>query len=122
MKELDKIVEDLEKNKIDTSFSIDVELNEILDFVRNGEDCKITINGKDEDFEANVLPLNASGYDDEICSQEISFSDYEEILREYGGENDYVDWLKDSYSEPVEIIKYPALIDNERYVIKYTFI
>ena len=58
MKELDKMVEELEKNKIDTCFSVDVELNKILDFVRNGEDCKITVNGKDEDFEANVLPLS----------------------------------------------------------------
>lgn len=122
MKELDKMVEELEKNKIDTCFSIDVELNKILDFVRNGEDCKITVNGKDEDFEANVLSLSSFGYDDEICSQEISFSDYEEILKGYGGENDYIEWLEASYSEPVEIIKYPALIDSERYVIKFNFI
>lgn len=122
MKELDKMVEELEKNKIDACFSVDVELNKILDFVRNGEDCKITVNVKDEDFEANVLPLNAFGYEDEICSQEISFGDYEDILRDYGGENDYIEWLEDAYSEPIEIIKYPALIDSERYVIKFNFI
>lgn len=122
MEELDKIVEELEKNKIDTYLSVNVELNKILDFVRSGEDCKIAVNGKDEDFEANVVPLNASGYDNEICSQEISFSDYEDIFRAYGGENDYIEWLKNSYSEPIEIIKYPALIDSERYVIKFNFI
>lgn len=71
---------------------VKVKLSEVLDFVKDGKDCKIEI---DADSKANVLPIDAAGYDDTIAKQELYASDYEEC----GSEKDYVDWLEGCYDD-----------------------
>lgn len=69
---------------------VKVNLQEIMDFVKEERDCKIEI---DADGKASVLPIDAAGYDDTILVQELYASDYEEC----GSEKDYIDWLEECY-------------------------
>lgn len=71
---------------------VKVNVQDIVDYVKEERDCKIEI---DTDGKASVLPIDAAGYDDTIAKQELYASDYEEC----GSEKDYVDWLEGCYDD-----------------------
>lgn len=69
---------------------VKLDVEEILEFVKNGEDCKLEV-CKDE-FVA-VMPAEAAGYEDAILVQTFDAYDYEDA----GDEEAYIDWLKSCY-------------------------
>ena len=75
---------------------VEVKASEILEYAREGKDCKIEISGAGAGC---VLPLEAYGYDDTILIQSIEAYIYEEL------ESDadfFIGWLTDAY-EGVEL-------------------
>ena len=106
-KEMIKILE--EKMK---SIKVLVNKEEILDFARRGEDCKIEIDYSDGVAEAYVLPIEASGFQNEINSQTIGACDY----NEFEVEEDFLDWLVDCYDKP-----YETTSGEDEYLIKIDF-
>ena len=74
---------------------VKVNLNEILEFVQNGEDCKVEIN---KDGEAYTLSTNAGGYDDTILTQYFEVDDYKECENGQG----YIEWLEDCFQNELE--------------------
>ena len=69
---------------------VKVNLQEIMDFMKEERDCKIEI---DADGKASVLPIDAAGYDDTIAKQELYASDYEECESDEA----YTEWLEGCY-------------------------
>ncbi len=69
---------------------VKVNLQEIMDFMKEERDCKIEI---DADGKASVLPIDAAGYDDTMLVQELYASDYDEC----GSDEAYTDWLEECY-------------------------
>ena len=106
-KEMIKILE--EKMK---SIKVLVNKEEILDFARRGEDCKIEIDYSDGIAEAYVLPVEASGFKYKICSQIIEAYDY----TEFEEEEDYLDWFISCYDIPFEVTD-----GEDEYLIKIEF-
>jgi hypothetical protein len=94
---------------------VEVKLEEVLEFVRNEEDCKIEIdyNKIDGSYDAYVLPIDASGFEDKINTQTIEAYDYQEFD---GDEEAYIDWLTGCYDRP-----YEAADGEEEYSIKINF-
>ena len=89
-----------------------VQKEEILDFVRKGEDCKIEVDYIDGIAEVYVLPIEASGFENEINSQTIEAYDY----KEFEEEEDYLDWLVGCYDIP-----YEATNGEDEYLINLDF-
>lgn len=100
------------KEKMGTKIKVVVKKEEILDFARRGEDCKIEIDYSDGVAEAYVLPIEASGFQNEINSQTIGACDY----NEFEVEEDFLDWLVDCYDKP-----YEATSGKDEYLIKIDF-
>lgn len=76
---------------------VKVELKKVLDFMQEGEDCKIEISA---DGDAYVLPIRAAGYHDTIAIQELFADDYEgDEGQELPDNTDdyYMDWLNSCY-------------------------
>ncbi len=71
---------------------VKVELKKVLEFMQEGEDCKIEISA---DGDAYVLPIRAVGYHDTIAIQELFADDYEDCE----SEENYSAWLADSYKD-----------------------
>ena len=71
---------------------VEIKASEILEYVREGQDCKIEIAGGGAGC---VLPLEAYGYDDTIFIQSLEAELYEEIE----SEADFISWLKDAYKD-----------------------
>lgn len=94
------------------SIKVLVNKDEILDFVRGGEDCKIEIDYSDGVAEAYVLPIEASGFQNKINSQIIEACDY----NEFEVEENFLDWLIDCYDKP-----YEATSGEDEYLIKIDF-
>lgn len=94
---------------------VTVSLTEVLEFVKNEEDCKIEIdyNKNDKTYDAYVLPINAAGYERKINTQPIEAYDYKEFN---GDEEAYIDWLSNCYD-----IQYEAENGKEEYLIKIDF-
>lgn len=92
---------------------VTVSLEEVLEFVRNEEDCKIEIDFDGNAAEAYVLPIGAAGFEDKINTQEIEAYDYQEFD---GDEEAYIDWLTGCYDKP-----YEAEDGEEEYSIKINF-
>ncbi len=65
-------------------------IENILDFTRNGQDCKMEIG---VDGTAYFMPINAAGYHDTILIQEYLAYDYEDCENE----DQYKEWLSDCY-------------------------
>lgn len=74
---------------------VKINLDEILEYVQNGEDCKVEIN---KDGEAYTLSTNAGGYDDTILTQNLEAYDYEECESVEG----YTEWLEDCFQNELE--------------------
>ena len=74
---------------------VKINLDEVLEFVANGEDCKVEIN---QDGDAYVLPIEASGYGDTILTQYFEADDYNECE----DEQEYVNWLEDGFQNELE--------------------
>lgn len=96
------------------SIKVLVDKEEILKFVRKGENCKIEIDyDRDtEIYDAYVLPLEATGFENKINTQTLNAHDYEEE----GDEESYLDWLIWCYDEPFE-----ATDGEYEYLIKIEF-
>ena len=76
---------------------VKVEMKKVLEFMQEGEDCKIEISA---DGDAYVLPIRAAGYYDTIAIQELYADDYEEEDgQELPDDTDdyYMDWLNSAY-------------------------
>lgn len=69
---------------------VKVNVNEILEFVRDGEDCRLEI---DKDGWHGVIGNSASGYPDTVLKQKFYAYDYEECENE----EEYIQWLIDCY-------------------------
>lgn len=89
-----------------------VKKDEILEFVRKGEDCKIEIDYSDGVAEAYVLPIEASGFENKISSQTIEAYDY----NEFEDEEDFLDWFVGCYDMPYEVTS-----GEGEYLIKIDF-
>lgn len=107
-KEMIKILEE----KMGTKIKVVVKKEEILDFARRGEDCKIEIDYSDGIAEAYVLPVEASGFQYKIDSQIIEACDY----NEFEEEEDFLDWFVGCYDIP-----YEATSGEDEYLIKIEF-
>ena len=69
---------------------VEVKASEILDYIKEGQDCKIEISGPGD---ADILPLEAYGDRDTVLVQVIEASDYKEVE----GEADFISWLRYAY-------------------------
>lgn len=69
---------------------VKVHMENILEFTRNGQDCKMEISA---DGTAYFMPINAAGYRDTILIQEYLAYDYEDCENE----EQYKEWLADCY-------------------------
>ena len=69
---------------------IEIEASEILDYMKEGQDCKIEIDGSGAGY---IVPAEAYGYGDAILTQVIEAYHFEEL----GSEADFISWLKDAY-------------------------
>lgn len=65
-----------------------INLEEVLGFLANGEDCKVMI----YDGQVNVYPANAQGYGEVIVELEA----YD--LEECDSVEDFADWVNDCFS------------------------
>ena len=74
---------------------VQVQASEILEYMKDGGDCKIEISGTGD---AYMLPLEAYGFKDTILVQVIEASDYKELEND----TDFISWLSDAY-EDVEL-------------------
>lgn len=97
---------------METKIKVIVKKEEVLDFIRGGEDCKIEIDYDGNFAEAYVLPIEASGFENKINTQTIEACDYKEFEEEV----DYLDWLVDCYDKP-----YEATSGEDEYLIKIEF-
>lgn len=70
--------------------NVEVKASEILEYVKDGKDCKIEIN---EDGDGYILPAEAYGYEDTVLTQVIEAYHYEEIENN----TEFINWLKDAY-------------------------
>ena len=70
----------------------EIKADEILEYIREGQDCKIEITGAGG---AYVLPLEAYGFEDAVLIQVIEAYHLEEL----DSEADFISWLKDSYED-----------------------
>lgn len=89
-----------------------VKKDEILDFVRKGENCKIEIDYSDGVAEAYVLPIEASGFQNKIDSQIIEACDY----NEFEEEEDFLEWSIGCYDIPYEVTR-----GEDEFLIKIDF-
>lgn len=64
-----------------------INLEEVLGFVTNGEDCKVMI----DDGQVDVYPTNAQGYGEIIV--ELEAYDFKEC----DSVEEYVEWLNDCF-------------------------
>ena len=69
---------------------VKVNVNEILEFVRDGEDCRLEI---DKDGCHRVMMSNAAGYADTVLTQDFLAYDYEDC----DSEEEYINWIIDCY-------------------------
>lgn len=74
---------------------VKINLEEILEFLRDGKDCKVEI---DSNGWSAVIPDDAAGYEDTILVQHFEAYDYEECE----DEEDYIGWLKSSFADEIE--------------------
>lgn len=74
---------------------VKINLDEILEYVQNGEDCKVEVSA---DGQAYVLDQEATGYDDTILTQNLEAYDYEECESVEG----YTEWLEDCFQNELE--------------------
>lgn len=95
---------------------VDVELEEVLEFVRIERDCFIEIHydKNDGSYDAYVLPSDAAGFEEKIDSQFVETYDYQEFE---GDEEAYIDWLVGCYDRPYEVVD-----GEEEYSIKINFV
>ena len=76
---------------------VKVEMEKVLEFMREGKDCKIEISS---DGDAYVLPFDAAGYHDTIVILDLYADDFEEDDdQELPGDtyDYYMDWLNGCY-------------------------
>lgn len=71
---------------------VNIHTSEILEYVRNMENCKIEIT---QDGEAYVLPINTSLVNKPALVQEFEAYDYQECYNE----QEYLFWLEDCYRD-----------------------
>lgn len=71
---------------------INIETSEILEYVRNMENCKIEVT---QDGEAYVLPAGTSLVNEPALVQEFEAYDYQECYNE----EEYLFWLEDCYRD-----------------------
>ena len=64
-----------------------INLEEILEFVANGKDCKVMI----DDGQVNVYPANAQGYGDVV----VDFEAYD--FEECDNVEHFVEWINDGF-------------------------
>lgn len=94
-------------NKVDDYAELDIQFDDILEYVKNGENCNLVIcqyteagqitKGK---YEAYIVPFQGQGYN-QIYSMELYASDYDECI----DEEQYKDWLISCFDEEIEIYK-----------------
>ena len=94
-KNVNEILEELIKkylggNEMKNLLNVEVKASEILEYVKDGNDCKIEIN---KDGDAYMLPAEAYGYEDTVLTQVIEACHYEEIENNA----EFINWLKDAY-------------------------
>lgn len=71
-------------------FVAEVEMKEILEFMREGKDCKIQV---ECDGIAWVTPIDATNFGTTVLTQELEAWQYED----FGDEEAYADWLTRAY-------------------------
>lgn len=69
---------------------VKINLEEVMEFVKDGRDCKVEI---DADGQAYVMAAEAAGYEDTILIQQFDAYDYEECE----SEAQYTEWLESCY-------------------------
>ena len=87
---------------------VKVKVEEILEFVRDGEDCRLEI---DKDGWHAVIRGSASGYPDTVLKQDFQAYDYEDC----DNEEEYIQWLIDCYYQANFELK-----DGQEFTIEIT--
>ena len=89
---------------------VNVELEEVLEFVREDRDCKIEIDydKNDGSYDAYVLPVDAAGFEEKVDTQVVEAYDYQEFD---GDEEAYIDWFTGCYDRPYDVEDYSIKIN-----------
>lgn len=120
LQEIDKMLEEeyseYYDNKVDDYAELDIQFDDILEYIKNGENCNLVIchyteaghitEGK---YEAYIVPFQGQGYN-QIYSMELYASDYEEC----DDEEQYIDWLTSCFDTTIEVNK----SEDENYSFK----
>ena len=75
---------------------IEIKASDILEYMKDGEDCKIEIDGAGAGY---IMPAEAYGFEDTILTQVIEAYHLEELESEA---DFFIGWLADAY-EGVEL-------------------
>lgn len=111
LQEIDKMLEEeypeYYNNKIDDYAEVDVNLQDILDYVKNESSCNLVICHDTEageiqkgKYEAYIVPYNGQGIN-QIHSMTLYAEDYEEC----DDEEQYIDWLTSCFDTTIEVNK-----------------
>lgn len=111
LEEIDKMLQEeypeYYNNKINDYAELDININDILKYVKNGENCNLVIcqyteagQITDGKYEAYIVPFQGQGYN-QIYSMELYVNDYEECE----DEEQYKNWLIGCFDEEIEVYK-----------------
>ena len=111
LEEIDKMLQEeypeYYNNKINDYAELDININDILKYVKNGENCNLVIcqyteagQITDGKYEAYIVPFQGQGQN-QIHSMELYANDYEECE----DEEQYQDWLTSCFDSQIEVYK-----------------
>lgn len=118
--EIDKMLEEeypeYYNNKVDDYAELDIQFDDILEYVKNGENCNLVICNYTEagqilegKYEAYIVPYNGQG-----VNQIHSMTLYAEDYAECDDEEQYIDWLTSCFDTTIEVYK----SEEEKYNFK----
>lgn len=120
LQEIDKMLEEeypeYYSNKINDYAELNININDILEYVKNESNCNLVICNYTEagkihkgKYEAYIVPYNGQGVN-QIHFMTLYAEDYEEC----DDKEQYIDWLTSCFDEPIEVNK----SEDENYSFK----
>lgn len=111
LQEIDKMLEqeypEYYNDKIDDYAELNVNVKDILKYVKNKSNCKLIIRNEVEEgeiqkgkYEAYIIPYSGQGVN-QIHSMTLYAKDYEECV----DEEQYIDWLTSCFDTAIEVNK-----------------
>lgn len=111
LEEIDKMLKEeypeYYNNKVDDYAELNVNVKDILEYVKNESNCNLVICHDTEageiqkgKYEAYIVPFQGQGYN-QIYTMELYANDYDECI----DEEQYKDWLISCFDEEIEIYK-----------------